>query len=99
MWISNHPYGHPICITNTHLYVSINNIIILNIGTLALMNIIFKMQLAHIVLVNSLVMVNIPFQTHLALHVPIVTLAMVMFFSKCTWPWLWFTFPSKCVWP
>jgi hypothetical protein len=71
-------------ITNTHLCVFINNIIIPNIGTLASIDIPFRMHLAHIVCVNSLVMIKVLFRTHLTLHVFVGTLAMVYISFKCS---------------
>ncbi len=63
------------CITiGTHLCASINSTIIPNIGTLALVNIFFKMHLAHIVCFNSLVMIIVPFKTHITFDVPVGTL-------------------------
>jgi hypothetical protein len=53
-----------------------NNIIIPNIGTLALVNIPIGMHIAHIVSINSLAIINYLFGKHLALHVPIETLVM-----------------------
>jgi hypothetical protein len=68
---------NPIYTIGTHLCASINYIIIPNIGTLALVNIPFKMHLAHIVSIIFLVMINVPFGMYLAPHVPIETLAPI----------------------
>jgi hypothetical protein len=64
-------------VIGTHLCASINNIIIPNIGTLALVNIPFGMHLTHIVFVESSIMINVLLRMHLASHVLIGTLAMV----------------------
>jgi hypothetical protein len=70
--------------STSQLCASINNIIIPNNGTLVLVNIHFKKQLAHIVYVNSLVMINIPFGMHMALYVHVKTLFMAyVFFKTC----------------
>jgi len=66
------------------LCVSINNIIIPNIGTLALVNIPFGMHLTHIYCFNQFfVMVIVPFRMYLAPHVLVRTLAMAYIFLKC----------------
>jgi hypothetical protein len=81
MWICSHPYYQP-CIIGTHLCASIKCMIILNIGTLALVKIPFRKHLAHIDSINFLVMINDLFGMHLAPHVPIRTLALVYISSK-----------------
>ncbi len=51
---------------------------------MVLVNIVFGMHLAHIILVDSLDIINVPFETHLVFHVHIGTLAMVyIYFEMC----------------